>query len=101
MERIMIYPYTRAYEPYVRYAGLLENREIVSLVSSGGSGLVGRQVCSGEKELTVSKDYEACGLSMTKNSHCRRMRWKKRYARQCFRGKRFYVHGHLLEIRPV
>ncbi len=59
MERIMIYPYTRAYEPYVRYAGLLENREIVSLVSSGGSGLVGRQVCSGEKELTVSKDYEA------------------------------------------
>ena len=59
MERIMIYPYNKAYEPYVWYERLLGNREITALVTPNGSGLVGRKVCSGRKELTVSNDYEA------------------------------------------
>lgn len=59
MERIMIYPYSKAYEPYVWYERLLGNREITALVTPNGSGLVGRKVCSGRKELTVSNDYEA------------------------------------------
>ena len=58
MERIMIYPYSKAYEPYVWYERLLGNREITALVTPNGSGLVGRKVCSGERELTVSGDYE-------------------------------------------
>lgn len=58
MERIMIYPYSKAYEPYVLYAGLLADREISSLVTPNGSGLVGKQICVGEKKLVISNDYE-------------------------------------------
>lgn len=59
MERLMIYPYSKAYEPYVLYEGLLQiEGEISSLVTPNGSGLVGKWVCYGEKELEISGDYE-------------------------------------------
>ncbi len=59
MERMMIYPYSKAYEPYVLYEGLLQiEGEISSLVTPNGSGLVGKRVCSGGKELEISNDYE-------------------------------------------
>lgn len=53
----MIYPYSKAYEPYVLHQESLENMEISSLVSPKGSGLVGRRVCYEGKVREITSNY--------------------------------------------
>lgn len=53
----MIYPYSKAYEPYVLHQELLKNMEISLLVSPKGSGLVGRKVCCEGKAWEITSDY--------------------------------------------
>lgn len=53
----MIYPYSKAYEPYVLYQEALVNMVISSLVSPKGSGLVGRRVCCEGKAWEITSDY--------------------------------------------
>lgn len=53
----MIYPYSKAYEPYVLYQGALKDMEISSLVSPKGSGLVGRKVCYEGRTWEISSNY--------------------------------------------
>lgn len=53
----MIYPYSKAYEPYIQYQELLVNMEISSLVSPKGSGLVGRRVSYKRKVWEITANY--------------------------------------------
>lgn len=55
----MIYPYSRSYEPYVLYSGLLKLGEIRSLISPKGWGLCGDSVIYENKELVVTDDFSA------------------------------------------
>ncbi|MDO5540402.1 MAG: TIGR04066 family peptide maturation system protein [Eubacteriales bacterium] len=57
MEEIMIYPYCRAYEPYVLNSDLIGNNRITALVSPKGWGLEGGEIACGEKYLTVLSDF--------------------------------------------
>lgn len=53
----MIYPYSKAYEPYVLHPELLVNLEISALVTPNGSGLVGRKVCYEGKAWEICSNY--------------------------------------------
>lgn len=58
MEKMMIYPYSRAYEPYVRNKGILGEYTISALVSPRGWGYEGNIVADGQgEEYMVSADF--------------------------------------------
>ncbi|MDC7290403.1 TIGR04066 family peptide maturation system protein [Blautia schinkii] len=57
MEKIMIYPYSKDYEPYVKHSNFLTDGVIVSIVSPRGWGLVNNTVECGEKYLTISDQF--------------------------------------------
>ncbi len=53
----MIYPYSKAYEPYVLYSELLINLEISVLVTPNGSGLVGRRISHDGKTWEILNNF--------------------------------------------
>lgn len=53
----MIYPYSKAYEPYVLHPELLVNQEISALVTPNGSGLVGRKINYGGKIWEILNNF--------------------------------------------
>lgn len=56
MEKIMIYPYSRMYEPYVRHSKLMS--DIISvLVSPRGWGMEHEKVTCSNSELIVQTDF--------------------------------------------
>ena len=58
MEKMMIYPYSKAYEPYVRNEEILGEYTISALVSPRGWGYEGDIVADGQgKEYMVSADF--------------------------------------------
>lgn len=58
MEKMMIYPYSKAYEPYVSSAEVLGGYTITALVSPRGWGYEGDIVLGGhKKEYVVSADF--------------------------------------------
>lgn len=58
MEKIIIYPYSKAYEPYVRSNEILGEYMITALVSPRGWGYEGDIVADGQgKEYLVSADF--------------------------------------------
>lgn len=58
MKKMMIYPYSNAYEPYVLYSELMDNIKVTSLVASSGSGIVGKSITTDNEILVVSSDFE-------------------------------------------
>lgn len=65
MERVMIYPYSRAYEPYVRNSEVLGEYRITALVSPRGWGYEGDVVADGQK-----KEYVVSGEFTENLDHC-------------------------------
>ncbi len=58
MEKMMIYPYSKAYEPYVSNSEVLGKYTIIALVSPGGWGYEGDIIADGQKkEYIVSADF--------------------------------------------
>jgi peptide maturation system protein (TIGR04066 family) len=62
--KTMVYPYNLKISPIVRHRDLLENHQIVSLVSPEGWGMTGKDASladNGEKlGITIRSDFEAC-----------------------------------------
>ena len=54
MKKMMIYPYSNAYEPYALHSKLMENIKVASLVASSGSGIVGKSIAIDDGKLVVS-----------------------------------------------
>lgn len=58
MEKVMIYPYSRAYEPYVRNADVLGEYTVTALVSPRGWGYEGDIVADSQKrEYVISAEF--------------------------------------------
>lgn len=57
VERILIYPYSKAYEAFVRYQNLLKDKEIVEVVSPRGWGLEDDYIESCNGWLKVSCEF--------------------------------------------
>ena len=58
MKKMMIYPYSNAYEPYALHSKLMENIKVASLVASSGSGIVGKSIAIDDGKLVVSSDFD-------------------------------------------
>ena len=57
MERVAIYPYSKAYEPVVMHQNLIPDMEIVSLISPKGWGLSGDIITTPDSTLTIHSDF--------------------------------------------
>lgn len=58
MEKMMIYPYSKAYEPYVKYQELLVEYKVTALVSPRGWGYEGDVISDGQgKKYVVSSEF--------------------------------------------
>lgn len=59
MEKVLVYPYSKSYQPYVWTGKIDENKIIQSLVSPNGWGLEGKEVKYNKGKYVINSDYSS------------------------------------------
>ena len=58
VKRTAVYPFNDEFSYYLNHSDLIDEYDVVSVISSKGSGFEGISVCLGEKEIIVTEDFD-------------------------------------------
>ena len=58
VKRTAVYPFNDEFSYYLNHSDLIAEYDVVSVISSKGSGFEGISVCLGEKEIIVTEDFD-------------------------------------------